>query len=82
MSKIVRNAIKHVWPNGLSKPVKSTFRVYAQVEEGGLPVRQSQAQNLAKALNKAAKLAQALYWEVREFRNGVERLVQIEEVNL
>jgi hypothetical protein len=76
------NLVRHTWPKGLCKPVKSTFRVYAQTEPGALLVRQAQAQSLATALNKVARMAEALYWEIREFRNGKERLVHVEEIRL
>ena len=74
--------VQHVWPRGLNKPAKSAFRVYAQLDDGALMVRQSSSQNLNLALHKVAKLANALAWEIREFRNGVERLIQVDEVTL
>ena len=62
--------------------VKFSFRVYAVMEPGAALVRQSSSQSLILALNKVAKMAEALAWEVREFRNGVERLIKVEEVLL
>lgn len=66
-------------PLHLKKPILSSFRVYAVVEAGALLVRQKQCRSLAQALDVATHLAQAVVWEIREFRNGVERLVRFEE---
>lgn len=58
--------------------LKSKFRVYAAMEPGALLVRQCSSPSLAQALNKVAKVANAVAWEIREFKNGTERLVPVE----
>lgn len=78
MSKITQsNTLK------LAKPVRgSKFRVYIAEEPGAKLVRHASKNSLLKALNYLAKVTSAVAWEVREFRNGVERMVHVDEVSL
>lgn len=67
----------------LSTPrIPTSYRVYAALEPGAKLVRQSSSQSLMDAIKKLAKVANAVAWEIREFHNGHERLVKIEEVRL
>lgn len=66
----------------MSKIKPSKFRVYVAEEPGAKLVRHASKNSLLKALTYLAKVTSAVAWEVREFRNGTERLLQVGEVKL
>lgn len=67
----------------LKKPrIPTSYRVYAAMEPGAKLVRQASAQSLLGAIQKLVKVANTVAWEIREFRNGKEKLIHVEEVAL
>lgn len=62
---------------------KRVIRVYVCEEEGAKLVRHGRpVSTLTKALSLVARFAPAIYWEIREFKNGVEKLINVETVTL
>lgn len=55
----------------------SLLRVYVAKEPGALLVRHGHpTTSLKKALDVVQRFAPAIAWEVREFKNGAERLIR------
>lgn len=78
VSKIIRsNTIKFAHQERGSK-----FRVYIAEEAGAKLVRHASSTSLARAIKTLARFGECLAWEIREFRNGVERLIHVEEHKL